>query len=109
MNRRFLPLVLLAAAIPALVQAHFIWVLPEKGNAKAVVFLSEELKPDGEVGPDFVKNAKLVLRDAAGRETPLPLTKGSDAYTVELGPGANRGGGNLIHGVLDLGFTQRGP
>jgi uncharacterized GH25 family protein len=104
MTRRFLPLVLLAAAIPALVQAHFIWVLPEKGNAKAVVFLSEELKPAPEVGADYVKNARLILRDAAGRETALNLLKGSDAYVVELGAG-----GSLLHGVLDLGYTQRGP
>ncbi len=100
MPQRFLSLFLFAAAL----QAHFIWVLPEAGQGKAVVFLSEELKPDEGVRPDYVKNAKLVLRDAAGRETALALTKDSDAYTADL-----PAGGRLIHGVLDLGFTQRGP
>ncbi len=100
MHRRFLSLFLFTTAL----HAHFIWVLPEAGHGKAVVFLSEELKPDEGVGPDYVKNAKLVLRDAAGRETALTLAKGSDAYTTDLGAG-----GRLIHGVLDLGYTQRGP
>ncbi len=101
MTRYLLPLLF---SLPALVQAHFIFVLPEPDQAKAVIFLSETLKPDTGVSMDIVANAKLHQRSLAGKDAPLTMNKGADAYTVQLP--AN---GLLIHGLLDLGYTQRGP
>jgi hypothetical protein len=103
MTRRVFSLIL-AAAIPSLVQAHFLFMLPEPGNAKAVLFLSETLKPEPGVGMQYVANAKLEVRNGAGKETALTLTKGDEAYLVDLPPG-----GRVMHGLLDLGYTQRGP
>src|SRR5215471_14016451 len=95
---------LLAAA--ALAQAHFIFVVPDNGASSAKVFLSEDLKPSGEVDAGIVGAAKLRLLDAAGNEVPLAMVKGTDAYSVPLSGSGTR----VIHGILDLGFTQsRGP
>ncbi len=97
--------ILLALAVAATwAQAHFIFVVPEPDGATAKVFISEELTPDSMVSADMVAAAKLSVRDARGAETPLTLTKGRDAYIATL-PGV---GPRIVHGVLDLGFTQRG-
>jgi N-acetylneuraminic acid mutarotase len=95
---------LLAAA--ALAEAHFIFVVPDSGASSAKVFLGEDLKPAGEVDLAIISGAKLSLLDAAGKEVPLQMVKGADAYSVPLSGSGTR----VIHGVLDLGFTQsRGP
>lgn len=102
MTQQFLCTFLLLAAA-SLAQAHFIFVVPEPGGTAAKVFISEELKPDGGVDLGLVAGAKLTLRGANGRETPLEMTKASDAYQIALTAGTR-----LVHGVLDLGLTQRG-
>ena len=95
---------LLAAA--ALAQAHFVFVVPDAGGASAKVFISEELKPTGEVDLTIISGAKLSLLDSAGRDIPLRMVKGADAYVVPLSGSGTR----VIHGIVDLGFTQsRGP
>lgn len=97
--------IFLALAVAASwAQAHFLFVVPEPGGATAKVFISEELTPDSMVSADMAAGAKLSVRDANGAETPLTLTKGADAYIAAL-PG---GGPRVVHGMLDLGFTQRG-
>ncbi len=62
----------------AVASAHFVWVLPDPGGSAIQVFLSEELKPAGEVDVSIIGNVKLTLRDAKGRETPLTLKQGED-------------------------------
>lgn len=104
MKQQLVRIFLTLAIAASLAQAHFIFVVPEPGGAGAKVFISEELTPDAMVSADMVANAKLRVRDANGAETPLTLTKGADAYIAAL-PG---GGPRLVHGMLDLGFTQRG-
>src|SRR5437899_3008716 len=95
---------LLAAA--ALAQAHFVFVVPDAGGGSAKVFISEDLKPAGEVDLSIISGAKLRLLDSAGHEVSLPMVKGADAYTVQLSGNGTR----VIHGVVDLGLTQsRGP
>ena len=95
---------LLAAA--ALAQAHFVFVVPDAGGGTAKVFISEDLKPSGEVDLSMISGAKLRLLDSAGHEVALPMVKGADAYIVALAGTGTR----VIHGVVDLGFTQsRGP
>ena len=95
---------LLAAA--ALAQAHFVFVVPDAGGGTAKVFISEDLKPTADVDLSIISGAKLRLLDSAGREVTLPMVKGADAYIVALGGTGSR----VIHGVVDLGFTQsRGP
>lgn len=92
----------LAAAIAA--QAHFVFVVPESGNASASVFISETLKPDPQVDIDLVKDTKLSLRDANGRETALVLAKAGDAYTTSIAGSGTR----VIHGLADLGISGNG-
>lgn len=91
-------------SVALLAHAHFVFVVPESGNASAKVFISEELKPDGAVDIGLVSAAKLSLRESGGRETPLSLTKGSDAYFAALSGSGDR----VIHGIVDLGFSQEG-
>lgn len=104
MKQQLVRILLTLAIAASLAQAHFIFVVPEPDGASAKVFISEELTPDAMVSADMVAAAKLSVRDANGAETPLTLTKGADAYIAAL-PG---GGPRLVHGMLDLGFTQRG-
>jgi hypothetical protein len=83
--------------------AHFVFVVPEPGGVGAKVFIGETLQPDSQVDAKLLSGTKLSLR-SGGRETPLELIQGSDAYTVRL----NGTGTRLIHGVADLGFTAEG-
>jgi N-acetylneuraminic acid mutarotase len=92
------------AAAAALAQAHFLFVVPESGGAKAKVFMSETLKPDSALGPEIISGAKLSLRGADGNEMPLTLVKGSDAYDVALSGQGTR----VIHGLSDLGVFEDG-
>ncbi|HEY3744146.1 MAG TPA: hypothetical protein VGL53_30080 [Bryobacteraceae bacterium] len=102
--KKQLVVVLLGCATMA--SAHFVFVVPQPGGATAQVFISEELKPTHGVDVGIVGGTKLMLRDGQGHETPLALIKGSQAYTISL---PTDGGTRLIHGVADLGVTQRGP
>lgn len=97
-----LPLLLALAASAAF--AHFPFIVPAPGGAKAHLFLSEELTPDRRVAPVFVASAKLSLR-SGGADTPLTLVRASDAFELAL-PGS---GARVVHGFLDLGFTNNRP
>ncbi len=85
-------------------QAHFVFVVPEHGNATATVFLSETLRQDAEVDVGLVGGTKLFLRNEQGREQPLTLVKGQQTFTVSLAAG-QRG---VIRGMADLGVNDRG-
>ncbi len=84
--------------------AHFVFVVPQPDGTTAKVFISEDLKPTDEVDVGLVGGTKLMLRDAEGHESPLALTKGNQAYTITF----SGSGPRLIHGITDLGLTQRG-
>ena len=103
MNRILLTaLLLLAAAAPS--QAHFIFVVPDSDGAKASVILSETLERDEDVDVKLIAATKLVLRDAAGSEKPLPLGEPADhAYRVAL-PGS---GTRAVRGSYVFGVRQR--
>lgn len=86
------------------VQAHFPFVVPEPTGASAKMVFSDSLTPDTKVNIEKVSNTKLTLRDAAGKETPLTLTRGDGFYTVPL-PGD---GPRVVYGVTDYGVRQKG-
>lgn len=96
-----------AAALLALqtVSAHFVFVVPQPGGTTAKVVLSEDLKVTEEVDVTLIAATKLALRDAQGHSTPLTLTKAELSYTTPL-PGT---GTRVVAGMVDLGWTQRGP
>lgn len=95
--------VLLWAAAGA--HAHFVFVVPEPQGKEAKVILSEGLEPDEEVKAALVEGSKLLVRDAAGKETPLALRPAGDhAYAVALAGDGPR----VVHGTADLGVQQRG-
>ena len=85
-------------------QGHFPYILPDdKGTAATVVF-SDELKPDSNVNIEKIANTKLVLRDAAGKETPLEWKKGDGVYSLAI-PGS---GNRVVYGTTDYGVLQKG-
>lgn len=100
-QRRVLTFLVLTAASVA--EAHFVFVVPEPEGSAAKVFLSEELKPDGNVDLGLVAGARLWLRKIDGGESRLEMKRASDAYEIAIASRAR-----LIHGVVDLGLTQRG-
>jgi N-acetylneuraminic acid mutarotase len=97
-------LVSLLLGLATFASAHFVFVVPQPGGKAAQVFISETLKPSDEVDAGMVSGAKLSLREPNGHETALALSKGNQALVINLiGTGTR-----LIHGMVDLGFTQQG-
>ncbi len=103
MKSRYLRVLLTFTAAAVLAHAHFVFIVPEPGSTQAKLFISEQLKPDGEVDFAMVSGAKLSLRDASGRDTPLELSKGTDAFLLKIAGSGTR----IVHGVADLGFSGR--
>lgn len=104
--KRCLSKIYLFIAVAMLAQAHFVFVVPDAAGASAKVFISEELKPTGEVDLGIISGAQLSLLDSGGSDTKLTMTKGTDAYVIPVSGKGTR----VIHGVVDLGFSQsRGP
>lgn len=105
---------LAAAAVSSLAStasAHFLFVVPEQGGGKASVILSEDLTPDDGVNVKIIGGAKLFLRDSAGKETPLSLTRKDDhAFTVDVagGDGKAAPGTRVLRGQVDMGVSTRG-
>ncbi|MBS1874685.1 MAG: hypothetical protein JSU00_15830 [Acidobacteria bacterium] len=93
---------LLLFGAATLAQAHFVFVVADGGGKSAKVFISEVLQPDGGVDPGLISGARLWVRDADGHETPAAMTRADDAYRIQW-----QGSPRLIHGVADLGLTQR--
>lgn len=102
MNRYFNCVLSLAGAA-TLAHAHFVFVVPDADGAKAKVIMSETLKPDPQVGIAIISGTKLASR-TAGVDSPLPLVKADQSLEVALAGKGLR----VIHGVTDLGITQRG-
>ena len=81
MYRAFGALVVAIGSV-SVAQGHFPFIVPEgKGETAKVVF-SDSLEPDTKVNIEKLAGTKLVLRDAAGKETPLEWKKGEGFYAV---------------------------
>ena len=103
MYRAFGALVVAIGSV-SVAQGHFPFIVPEgKGETAKVVF-SDSLEPDTKVNIEKLAGTKLVLRDAAGKETPLEWKKGEGFYAVTV-PGA---GDRVVYGVTDYGVLQKG-
>lgn len=102
MKKGLMTILLVAAAVTA-GRAHFLFVVPADDRTRALVVLSEVLRPDPAVDIDLVRSASLSFRDPGGRETPLTLVKDGTAYAVTL-----PGGDGLVHGTIDMGLMTRG-
>lgn len=77
-------------------QAHFIWILPEGGQAKLV--FSEQLGPDEAV--DVAKVASTKLFAAGDAKTALTMTKGDHVFVVTVPSGCSSVAGTCAYGVL---------
>ena len=84
--------------------AHFGFVVPHAGNRSADFILSEDLKPERYVNVDLIKEAKLFLRDAEGKDTALTLVRDANIFRLNL-PGK---GDRIIHGIANLGISPNG-
>ena len=106
MNRRYLAaaVVFLAAATA---QAHHIWIIPDKsGGPAAKAVFADFLEPDQPEMLTKVSHAKLHVRDAAGKESPLAWKKGTwkkgeDTFLLDVpGDGERTVGGECVYGVV---------
>jgi uncharacterized GH25 family protein len=88
----------------AAARAHFPFVVPDDKGQSAKVVFSDTLEPDTDVNIEKIGNAKLVLRDGAGKESALEWKKGDGYYAVNL-PGS---GDRVVYGVADYGVLQKG-
>lgn len=88
----------------AAARAHFPFVVPEANGAKAQVVFSDSLGPDENVAIARIEKTKLFVRDAAGKDAPVPWTKGEHSLKCDL-PGS---GLRTVYGTTDFGVLQRG-
>lgn len=101
--KRFISAIALWLICTLPVRAHFIWIVPEGADTARVVF-SENLEPDDPKFLDKIGHMQLSVRGADGKSTPAKITKGKDAYRLEL-PGK---GTRTVEGVCRYGVIQRG-
>jgi N-acetylneuraminic acid mutarotase len=87
-----------------LARAHFVFVVPGPKGNDAQVIMSEDLQPDEDVDVAIIGGAKLSVKEAAGKQTPLQLVKGDRFYTAAIAGEGTR----VVHGLADLGVKQRG-
>lgn len=99
--KRLIHGIALLAAAATLAKAHFVFVVPQPGNANASIFISETLDPDPAVDIELVKGTKLSLRGADGKDAALTLVKSDKAYSVRIAGSGTR----VIHGLADLGIS----
>jgi hypothetical protein len=94
----------LVFAISLTAQAHFVLVVPDANNSTAKIILSDNLLPDEKVDITKLKNTKLTLRDASGKESALEMMLEKGYYAIEV-PGK---GNRVIYGTTDYGVLQKG-
>lgn len=104
--KRLLLILALSVALVSSASAHFIFIVPEPGNEKAKVLLSETLKPDENVDVKLITKTSLAVRTADGSDTTVLLSgDGADhSFSIPL-PGE---GPRIVHGDLTLGVQKRG-
>lgn len=101
--KRLLGALFLMAALTAPTWAHFVYIVPQANGSGVQVVFSDSLAPDDQVDIGKIAATKLTVRDAAGRETPLTLTKGEHALTGTVPEGAR-----VVHGTTVYGVSSRG-
>lgn len=102
--RRFLSVLALALTMGVVAEAHFVYVVPESDGTKAKLIFSDSLEPDEAVPITKIKNTKLTLRDATGKESPVELKEEKTYYAVTL-PGK---GSRTVYGVTNYGVLKKG-
>jgi hypothetical protein len=99
---RFLTAAVLAAALAAAAQAHFVFVYAEGPEARVV--FGHGAAPDPASFPTRAEKTALTARDAAGTETRLTVEKGAGNYFRAKLPA----GTAVVLGTTEAGVTQRG-
>ncbi len=92
---------ILLAAIPLCLHAHFTFIVPQPGAKSARLIVSETLSPDPMVSPAIAKTAKLHLRDESGHLHQLGFEAKPDYLKIDL-PGK---GDRLVYGQINLGMS----
>jgi uncharacterized GH25 family protein len=105
MRRIVLTLALALGCVTA-ATAHFVFVVPEADGKGVKVVFSDSLAPDEAVDIGKIARTTLTARDAAGKSTPVKLTKAEHAYTVKLGSPAVVIEGTTEYGVLAKGGAK---
>lgn len=103
MIRRFSAL-LLAVLMAAAAQAHFVFILPAKDAATATVVMSDDLEVDEAIDAAKIAGAKLFVRDASGKDTPVECKADKHSLTATL-PGS---GPRVVFGSVNYGVMQKG-
>lgn len=95
------------AILPAVLSAHFTFVVPQTGGQSARLIISETLVPDPVVDVRVIERTKLKLRDGEGKDHELEMQREGDSFVMKL-PGT---GARVIHGEANLGISPgiRGP
>ena len=105
--KRIALMIALLLACPALVQAHFVWLLTDSTSpqGKVQVFFSEAAEADDPALLDKVAKAEVWVLGGRGEPKPLTLTRGQDALESELTGAARQSTIILKHnyGVLAKG------
>jgi uncharacterized GH25 family protein len=106
MNRRYLALAV-AFLAAATAQAHHIWIIPDKPDgSKAKAVFADFLEPDKPEMLAKIGHAKLHVRDAAGKVSPLTWKKGTwkkgeDTFLLDVpGEGERTVGGECVYGIV---------
>jgi len=84
--------------------AHFSFVLPQPGQNRALLVISEVLHPDPQVDIHTLKDTRLVLHQPGKAPQPLALQPAEHAFAIELPAGAR----GVISGLAPLGIQTRG-
>ncbi|MFO0799801.1 MAG: DUF4198 domain-containing protein [Gemmataceae bacterium] len=99
---RFLAAFLLAAAVTAAADAHFVFVYVDGPDAKLV--FGHDAAPDPDLFPTRAEKTNLTARDGAGKETKLTVEKGAGNFFRAKLPA----GPVVVYGTTEAGVTQRG-
>jgi hypothetical protein len=82
--------------------AHFVYILPDAAGQMIQVVFSDALAPDEKVSVDKIRDTRLFLLDAQGKQTSLQLKRTPHALKGTL-PG---GIPCVVHGVTEYGWVQ---
>ncbi len=106
MSRRWVGLAALAAMMVGSLaaQAHFVFIVPEAGEAAVKVVFSDTLEPDLNVNIEKIGGAKLYLRDASGQDQTLEWKKQEGYYHAAVSGQGLR----VVYGVHEYGVVQKG-
>lgn len=104
MMRRIVSSLGLAFIMTVTAQAHFAYLVPEADGTKAKLIFSDSLLPDENVPITKIKNTKLTLRDATGKESPVEAKEEKNFYALQI-PGK---GTRVVYGHTNYGVLKKG-